>query len=492
LTPPEDVLISIDLGTSSIRVALIDYGLVVRHQEQATVLIQTDLTGAAVQDANEIIDLALDGLIRALAWAEDHQLRPMGMCFSSTSASLVALDASYRPLAPALTYLDLRAHGQVEALIQTHGTAAFRYTGAPLHASYWLPKFLWLAEKEPQLHQAAHFCSIKDLLVYRLTGQFVTDVANAGANGICDVRTLDWDPALLQLAGLRPDQLPRVCPTTTVLDLNPVVNIPGLMDHSGLKVVLGAMDGMLSSLGAGAFLPGQVTTTIGSSGACRVAARTPLVDQDPLLVWSYPLDADLWIKGGAMNNGGLVTQWLVENFSSSGVADEQGYADFFSAAVSVMPGAEGLIFLPYLFGERAPIYNEQAKGAFIGLDTHHHRAHFARAGLEGILMALYSIYELVRPEGDAQPIRATGGYLRSEFMLQMQADIFGVPIATPENLEGSVIGAAMVGMRALGVIRDYAEMTKQLPLVKVFTPDEGNHRRYQQQYQTFRKWMTVV
>lgn len=485
-------MISIDLGTSSIRVALIGFDLKVRYQQQATVTLQTGGVGQAVQDAEEIVALALEGLTAVLNWADAHQLQPLGMCFSNTSASLVALDKDYQPIAPAMTYLDLRAHAQVERLQTAFGSAAFRYTGAPLHASYWLPKFLWLAENEPDLHQAAHFCSIKDLLVYRLTGQFVTDMANAGANGICDVRTQDWNQELLEIAGIKRSQLPRVAPITTVLNLTPAPDNPGLKNRPEIKVILGGMDGMLSSLGAGAFLPGQVTTTIGSSGACRVAARTPLVDQDPLRVWSYPLEPGLWIRGGAMNNGGLVTQWLVENFSSSGTADEQGYAEFFADAASVSPGADGLIFLPYLFGERAPIYNEQARGAYLGLNARHHRAHFARAGLEGILMALYSIYEIVGPESIGQPIRATGGYLKSELMLQIQADIFGAPIETPENLEGSIVGAAMVGMKALGVIRDYSEVNHFLPIVKVFVPNEENHQIYQKGFQQFKRLLYAV
>jgi len=481
-------LISIDLGTSSIRVALIDFDLKVRYQQQATVTLQTGGPGQAVQDAEEIVNLALEGLTAVLNWADAHQLQPLGICFSNTSASLLALDEYFQPMAPAMTYLDLRSQAQVEQLKTAYGSATFRYTGAPLHASYWLPKFLWLAENEPDLHRAAYFCSIKDLLVLRLTGQFVTDMANAGANGICDVRTLDWDPELLEIAGIKRSQLPRVAPTTTVLNLAPVPVIPGLKNRPEIKVILGGMDGMLSSLGAGAFLPGQVSTMIGSSGACRVAARTPLVNQDPLRVWSYPLEPGLWIRGGAMNNGGLVTQWLVENFSPSGTADERGYAEFFTDAASVCPGADGLIFLPYLFGERAPIYNEHARGAFLGLDARHHRAHFARAGLEGILMALYSIYEIVGQDSVGQPIRATGGYLKSELMLQIQADIFGAPIETPENLEGSIIGAAMVGMKGLGVIRDYSEVSHFLPIVKVFTPNEQNHQVYQKSFQKF-KWL---
>jgi len=485
-------LISIDLGTSSIRVALTNNELKVIFLKQFPVSLQMDGLGKAVQDADEIIKLALDGLSTVLKWADANQVKPIGICFSNASASLVGLDEDFQPLAPALTYLDLRSRAQAENLLALHGSDAFRFTGAPVHASYWLPKFQWLAATNPAVHKAAYFCTIKDLLVYRLTGQFMTDVANAGADGMCDVRTMDWDPKLLKLAGIERGQLPQVAPTTAILDLAPVVNIPELRKHSDLKIILGAMDGLLASLGAGAFLPGQVTTTIGSSGACRVAARMPLTEGDPLLIWSYPLDKDIWFSGGAMNNGGLVTKWLVENFSLSGIADERGYEAFFSEAASVNAGAEGLIFLPYLYGERAPIYTENARGVFFGLTAQHKRAHFSRAGLEGILFALYSIYTIVQPAGNSQPIQVTGGYLKSDLLLQIQADIFGVTIETRENLEGSVIGAAMVGMKALGVIRDYQDVTAMLPVDRVFLPDEQNHKTYQHHYKRFKKLHEIM
>lgn len=482
----KDFLISMDLGTSSVRVALIGFDLKIRHQVQTPVPVARDGAGGVTQDAEAVIAAGMDGLQAVLSWAAAHQLTPQAISFSNASASLVCLDGDYQPLAPVLTYLDLRSHPQVEQLQKDAGWQPFRYSGAPLHASYWLSKFLWLDEHRPELRQAAYFCTIKDLFVYRLTGRFVTDAANAGANGMCDVRTCDWDPALLGLAEIREDQLPQVAPATRVLPLKPISPDFDVTGFSELKVVLGAMDGLLSSLGAGAFRPGEVTTTIGSSGACRVAAQTPLIGEGPLRTWSYPLEEGLWIRGGAMNSGGLVTRWLVDNFGGTDGADEAAYGVFFEAAGRVAPGAEGLLFLPYLYGERAPIYDEKARGVYFGLTAAHSRAHFARAGLEGILFALYSIYDMVRGDEAASTIRATGGYLRSELMLQIQADIFGLPIATPENLEGSVVGAAMLGMKALGVVPDYAELDHLLPPSRTYEPNCTRHAIYQENYQRFR------
>ncbi len=480
------LLISLDLGTSSVRACLVDAALKIRFQSQKPVSLDTDPTGKAVQDAGAIINAGLACLREVLEWGAAQGLAPDAISFSNAVASLVCLDEAHQPLKPALTYMDLRAQREADRLLAEYGGRYFASTAAPMHASYWLPKFIWLRETDPDFKQCHYFCTLKDLFIYRLTGQFVTDTANAAATGMMDAHSRDWDPRLLALAGIEKDQLPAVRPTTQVEELAPLAAQQVFVDLPRLKVVLGANDGVLSSLGAGAFKTGQVTTMIGSSGACRVAARSPLTEGDPLLTWSYPLDETVWIRGGAMNNGGLVTQWLVENFSEQRTAASEAYEDLFAAAAKVRPGAEGLIFLPYLFGERAPIYDERARGVFFGLNSLHQRGHFARAGLEGILFALYSIFEIIRTPGDALEVRATGGYLRSELMLQIQADIFGVPIRVPENLEGSAIGAAALGLKALGTIESWDEIAPLLPIARSCLPDETNHWHYQAVFERFK------
>ncbi len=485
----EGFVISVDLGTSSVRACLVDRSLNILFQTQQQVSLDTDPSGKAVQDAESIIKTGLKCIGQVLDWAEAHSISPDALCFSNAVASLVCLDKEYHALQPALTYIDLRSQKEADRLLVDYGSQFFSNTATPIHASYWLSKFLWLKAGE-RLSECTYFCTIKDLFIFFLTGRFETDISNAVATGMCDVRTGGWDARLLEIAGIAQDQLPKIKPTTSVLDFDPIIELPEFTRFPRIKIVLGAIDGVLSSLGAGAFKPGQVTTMIGSSGACRIAAKSALTKGDPLMTWSYPLDEGIWIRGGAMNNGGLVTQWLVENFSSQRTVENAAYKDLFTAAVSVVPGAEGLIFLPYLFGERAPIYDERARGVYFGLTSSHHRGHFARAGLEGILFAMYSIFEIIKSDGEDVEVRATGGYLRSELMLQMQADIFGVPIRIPENFEGSSIGAAALGLKALGLIKSYDEITSLIPISKTYLPDPENHRIYQEIFIHFRELYT--
>jgi len=480
-------IIAVDLGTSSVRAALIDKHLRIIKQSSKPVSLDTGAGGKAEQNTHHIIDAAVACITDIQNWSDLAGHAVEGLSFSNASASLVSLDNDYSPIRPALTYADLRSSRESNLLIATYGSAFFRHTAAPIHASYWLPKFLWLKNKGLIDSKNRYFCMIKDLFIYHLTGRFVTDSSNAAATGMCNAETGTWDQKMLEIAGIKGEQLPKIHPTTAVL-VHDNLNSPlqGVLPRN-CKIVLGAMDGVLSSLGAGAFQPGQITTTIGSSGACRIASHSPLLDRSAAKIWSYPLDEDIWIRGGAMNNGGLVTQWLSETFSSAEVSEAERFHSLFDLAREIEPGADGLVFLPYLFGERAPIYDERARGVYFGLHSGHQRAHLVRAGLEGILFAMYSIFELLQTgEYDIEEIRASGGYLKSELMLQIQADIFGKPIKIPACHEGSLVGAALLAQKALGKIDSYYQMMPTIEISRQIKPELSNTKKYQDIYPRFK------
>ena len=257
-----------------------------------------------------------------------------------------------------------------------------------------------------------------------------------------------------------------------------------------MPVILGATDGVLSSLGAGAFEQGQVTSMIGTSGACRMAASQPDLSDPHQRLWSYPLTDKIWIRGGAMTNGGLVTQWFADNFFKE---ESDPLASMLKEAAKVEPGAGGVIFLPYLYGERSPIYDEHARGVFFGLHGSHTRAHMARAALEGVIFALATIFELLRDSVDqVKEVRATGGYVRSPLSLQIQADIFNFPVSVPENYEGSSIGAAALALLALGKFKDLSPVRDAIKIDRVIEPNQSNHRIYADQLLRFKEIYTRV
>jgi len=477
-------VISVDIGTSSVRACLVNDSLEIIHKSQFALCLETDLSGKAIQDAEEVLEKTLKCIKEAREWACENQLEVQGISFSNAVSSLVPLDRHLNPKGPIFTYADTRSHREARQLRDETKREIFQYTACPMHASYWLPKLLWLKKNIADLFNCHYFCTIKDLIIHRLSGKFVTDYSNAVATGLCDIRTKDWDDHLLSIAGIKKSQLPKVLPTWTIFK-------PGkqFQKDGNPVIVLGATDGVLSSLGAGAFEPGQVTTMIGSSGACRIASSSPLTTDKENIIWSYPLDKGIWIRGGAMNNGGLVMQWAANNFYKSNKSNLQEALELLLAqAAKVKPGSDGMIFLPYIYGERAPIWNEHARGVFFGIHADHGPSHFSRATLEGILYALYSIFVNIAADfenKDRIEVRASGGYIKSDLMLQMQADLFDVEVKIPANLEGSAIGAAALAFRAINLFSSYKEVSNRIVIKKTYKPNNDFVSIYRKGFNQF-------
>lgn len=468
ISSPHNAILAVDLGTSSARSLLVDPYLNILASFSIPLSLEESFSGFAEQDPNAVFSAAFEVIRQAANFATQEGILVLGICFSNAVSSLLALDSGDNPLGLVMIWADSRSHRQVAALSH-RAQQLYTRTGCPLHTSYWLPKLAWLYENQPdKFSRARRWLTIKDYVVWRLTYKFFTDFSNAAATGLLNLTTLDWDPLAIYLAKVDLDKLPQVHPTTFSLPL-----LPEVATKLGLPIqtplILGAGDGALSSLGSGAVAPGQTTTMIGSSGACRTVAFQPVLSDPLARTWSYPLLNDLWVIGGAENSGGLVVEWFQSMFQND-ISGEQ-YSETMKLAAQVPPGCDGLIFLPYILGERAPIWDAQARGAFIGLDSQHTRAHLARAVLEGTIYALFSIFQVLNENaGPSTEIRASGGYVRSDLWLQIQADMFGQPISVMEKYEGSALGAAILGLYALGKLADLQNFAKQLKIKKMISP----------------------
>jgi gluconokinase len=233
--------------------------------------------------------------------------------------------------------------------------------------------------------------------------------------------------------------------------------------------ILGGNDGCLAQLGCGAMSPGDLSVTIGTSGAARMAAPSFHYDEHGR-IFNYRLDEQTFIAGGATNNGAVLLTWFDENMEHK----KPDTAAFVEEAFSV-PDSAGLIFLPYLLGERAPMYDPKASGVFLGIHIQHNRAHFKRAILEGICFELKSIAQAV--EEVVHPVErvvASGGFVKSDRWVQLLADILGKPITVNSQSDASALGAALVGFQALGLNADFQ---KEGGDPREFLPDERNHKR---------------
>jgi gluconokinase len=341
---------------------------------------------------------------------------------STAMHSLIGLDERDRPVTDLMLWSDLRAVEQAERLRRDHPELHAR-TGTPLHPMSPLAKLCWARE---QGIEAARWVGIKELVVHRLTGEWVLDHSVASGTGLMALETLDWEPAALELAGVAPEQLARLVPAT---------------ERFG-DMVIGGGDGPLANLGLGATEPGIAACSIGTSGALRLTVGEARVD-DAGSLFCYALTPGRWVVGGAISNGGNVLEWLCDLF---GATPEE----LLDEAAAVPPGSDGLVMHPYLRSERAPHWDARARGSYEHLTHEHRRGHFVRAALEGVCRQLRLVLEALDAAGHrVDEVHATGGFVRSELWKDILADTLGVPVDFTGTREGSALGAALLAYEAL-------------------------------------------
>lgn len=473
-------IIALDLGTTSCRALLFDLEGRVCASASRTYPLLTPQPGFVEQDP-EVLLRAAEEVVAAVAAQAGPAGSVIGLSLCTYMHSLAAVDEQGRCLTPLATWADTRSAAQVDRVrARPDWTAIYARTGCPPHTMYPLYKFLWERDHRPDLLRTAHrWASIKELLIHRWTGRWALDYNLATGTGMLNTATLDWDEECLELAGVRRAQLSPVVPTTRWFPLT--------CDRLGLPlgtpVVAGAGDGVLSSLGCGAIEPGVVAAMVGTSAALRACVPRPVVDPQAR-VWCYYLDADRWILGGSINNGGIALKW----FRDLHYPGTSGYAAVEADAARAPAGSGALLFLPFLTGERSPGFNARARGVWFGLGLEHGRSHMARAVMEGVAYRLYSVLgpveELTAP---ASEIRATGGYTRSPLWLQICADVFGREVAVPEQTEGSALGAFVLAAVALGVARDLSWVHRFIAVERRLQPDPARHGRYEELYAIYRR-----
>ena len=463
-----DALVGVDIGTTTVKAVAFDASGAERGAAERGYELREPAPGEAVQDPAEVLDAMVDAIRAAAAAAQAAGARVAGLSLGAALHSLVALDQRDRPLTPLVTWADMRATGQAVRLRAQRPELHDR-TGTPLHPMSPLCKLVWFRERDPETFAAAtRWGGIKELALARLTGSLAIDHSCASGTGVRSLESADWDPDALAVAGLEPDRLAPLVEPGRVFELGADTGT-GL--PAGTPVVAGAADGPLANLGVGAVRPGVAACSIGTSGALRVVVERPAVDP-ARSVFCYALTPGRWVMGGAINNGGIVLRWAGEALApdlGEGAEDE-----LLAIAAEAPAGSDGLMFLPYLLGERAPHWRGQERGAYVGLSIGHGRAHLLRAAIEGVSLQMALVLASVRDAGnEVHEVRATGGVARSALWRQVLADALGMPIGVPAAQHGSAFGAALVGMEALGMVDSIEAAAGMIRVGDVVEPDPG-------------------
>jgi gluconokinase len=442
MPPPEEVIVGVDVGTTATKVVAFGLGAPWRCTAIREYPLLQPAAGRQVQDPEVITAAVVAALAEAVVAAAGA--RVVAVSVSTAMHGLLALDDGMTPLTPVITWADARSAAEAAAL-RADGTAALlhRTTGTPVHPMTPQSKLMWFARHEPALvARARWWVGLKDYVLYRLTGRLVAELSSASATGLLEIASRQWSPMAAGLAGVRLAQLPPIVPTTTVLPLDPAVAATvGL--PAGTPVVAGAADGPLGNLGTGAVHPGVAGLSLGTSGALRAVVREPAVD-DAGRLFCYALTDTDWVVGGAVSNGGIVVRWAGEIF---GAASE---AETLALAEATVPGGDGLVMLPYLLAERAPLWDPSIPGAFLGVRRHHTRGHFVRAAVEGVCLQMSSILTELDRICPVQEVRATGGTFRAALWRGTMAAALNRPFLVTASAEGTALGAAALGLYALG------------------------------------------
>ncbi|HAH30721.1 MAG TPA: hypothetical protein DCL44_00220 [Elusimicrobia bacterium] len=469
----EEVAAGLDIGTSSIKLVLrgrkgVVYSAIKRHSGPA--------------DKRELPPgLLLSDVFRMLrsAAVENKNFKIKAIGLSALYPSLIVLDAQGKPLTRIMTWLDEKG-GEAAGKFRKGALAAslHKRTGCPAHGSYPLWKLIWLRKNKPEIFRpAAKFLSLPDYLVYRLTGKYAVSRAIASTTGLFNIRTLEWDKKALALAGISAAQLPECF---SIYHLEPILQGPRF--ETGLPpdavVVLGAGDGHLCNIGAGC-ADGKVCSTVGASSAVRVIG--PLKGYNPS-VWRYYLYGDKYVSGIAANAGLSTLEWFVKDILREKSERLPRLISGLDPALTT-----GIVFLPFLDGERGPGYNQGMSAAFMGLRSSDGSREMFKAVLEGLFFSLYHCLEvLFGNTRKPAEITATGGYARFPGLLQLQADIFGMRVKAIDSDEASADGSAKVALTALGTIS--SPLAIKPGIRKIYFPDSRRQLEYKVKYAAYRKF----
>lgn len=441
-SPVSPYLIALDLGTTSAKAySITPDGKVLRtHHEFLTSHFGT--AGEAEQDALNIIE-AVKRLLKHVV-IDDHPC--LGISLSAAMHSLLAVDEDGTPLTPAMLWSDTRSTSIAEQLRHSYAQKIYSISGTPVHPFSPLSKLHWLRQFQHDVFRSAHrFVSLKEMVVHYLTGQWTVDQSIASATGFFDVDQRVWSEEILRDVGISSAKLSTVVPSDTRLSL--LADVAKSMNLSTeTPVIIGASDGCLAQWGSDA-LTGDIAITLGTSGAVRIASSKRPLDPDGKL-FTYILNNQHWICGGATNAGTAILDWFRTTFEPNAPTNLE---DYLKPVSSIAPGSDGLLALPFMLGERAPVYDAAARGVFDGISIHHTTLHFRRALMEGIAFELRWILESLEERmGKRDVIRLGGGITHSPTWVQCLSDILGRDILVMTGIDSSAWGAALMGFRAIG------------------------------------------
>ncbi|MBR5508782.1 MAG: xylulokinase [Lachnospiraceae bacterium] len=478
-------LIGIDLGTSSVKTMIMDErgdckALVSREYD-----IQVPQAGYAEQSADILWQSTVQSIRDALAqcWIHGNEIAAIGL--SGQMHGLVTLDHEKQPVRPVISWADQRSERQVRKL---RGSIAEEHSCNPASAGFLLPSLMWMREEEPEMFDQTRYVMLpKDYIRYRLTGVIATDASDASGTLLFQIKERKWDKETAEKFWIPYDILPPVEESMAIIGTisESASRLTGLA--KGIPVVCGGGDSPMQLTGSGVIHPGQLVTNIGTASQINCITDRVYSDFYFRLNTFCHVAQDRWITMGAGLNGGMVLKWLKQNV----FRDITSYDEMSSLASQAPAGAEGLVFLPFLCGERSPYMDARAKGILFGMSLLHTREHIVRACMESIIYSFFDCVKVFEELGIPMQdkIIASGTGTRSSLWLQMQADILQKEVHTTKGAEESCMGAAIAAGVGCGIYGSLEEGCAAVVRMdeRVYEPQRDNYEVYMNNFELYRR-----
>lgn len=484
-------LLGIDIGTSACKIAVFDLQGKVVASGTGDYGLYYPKQGYAEQDPQEWWEAVCTTIHTTLQKADIRGEEIAGIGVDGQSWSAIAIDKQGKVLCNTPIWMDTRSDAICQRLNEKIGSEKiFELAGNSLQSSYVTGKILWYQENLPEVYDKIDkILQSNSFIAYRLTGVLSQDKSQGYGFHCFDMRTGTWDKKMCEQLGIPTHFLPDIydCHQIVGYVTEEAAKLTGLA--TGTPVVAGGLDAACGTLGAGVIRPSETQEQGGQAGGMSICIDE--YSADPRLILSFHVVPGCWLLQGGTTGGGGVMRWFEREFADyERVEAKNGKTSFDllnEIADKVEPGSEGVIFLPYMAGERSPIWDVHAKGVYYGLDYGKTKGHFVRAAMEGVAYSLRHNLELAESVGaKVHEMRAMGGAANSLLWTQIKSDITGKPIAVPASDTATTLGAAILAGVGVGLYKDFEEAVNRTVQVRRYhTPNMENHDVYERNYQTY-------
>jgi len=482
----KDLLLGIDQGTSGCKMTVFDTDGQVMASVTKGYETKYPKPNHVEQDCEDWWLAVQDGIIELLNSNTFEGSNIVGIGVDGISWTPIPIDHNGKVLGPAMIWLDRRAAEEAQYMKEICGEdRLLKISGNPIDPAYMAPKILWYKKHQPELYaNTDKFLQSNGFLVFKLTGEISQDISQGYGYHFFDISSGTWQQEILEELDIAADKLPPIvsCHDIVGYVTEEVSRLTGL--KVGIPVVAGGLDAACCTLGAGVIDVGQTQEQGGQAGGMSIVSEVPCVHPD--LILGYHVIPNKWLLQGGTTGGGGALRWFHREFSTDSMIT---FETLSCAASETEIGSNQIIFLPYMKGERSPIWKTEAKGVFYGLSFEASKKQMLRSIMEGVAYSLkHNLDTAMEVDTIVNGLVSVGGSSNSEVWTQMKSDVTNQIIKVPYSDHATALGAAILAGVGCGVYASFEEaIAKTVTIKKIYRPDEKNHMKYNEFYKTYIK-----